>query len=409
MLTAEKRKAGSTKTVDEDGLSALLDDGDFKAIHARMSHFNLFEAVGGIRGELRHSNFLAYLLSPGRPHGLGTKPLVAVLRAVLEQLPAAERPVMTLELITGELDDAVVHRERDNIDLLIEAPSIKLVVCVENKVDTGAGKGQLERYRTLVEGRYASWRKLYVFLTPAGADPGHAAYIAFSYALLAQVLEALAEEAPSESAIIIRHYVQMLRRHIVPDPQLKALARRLYERHSEALNFIFESRPLQADLLGLLAGQVEDTSGLIVDSRGANVLRVLPEAWDGALSTITCDPALWSHTGRAVLFELKCYANTPGRVNLSLLIGPAAPEARVAFYEAARDQPDVFRGLVKPMGGKWVSIFSQDLLTSSQAKELNLEQQVEKAALAWAEFRGGQWDALTEAVLHIEATRQGSG
>lgn len=136
------------------------------------------------------------------------------------------------------------------------------------------------------------------------------------------------------------------------------------------------------------------------------MLRFLPQAWDGSLSTIACDPAQWSRTGRALLFELKAYAGTPGRLNVSLLIGPAAPETRIAFYEAARGQPEVFRGLVKPMGAKWVSIFSLDLLTSGHAKELTLEQQLEKAELAWTEFQAREWPALTEAVLDIEARRR---
>jgi len=75
-----------TVDVTEDTLSALFDDANFEAIHSRTSRFNLFEAVGAVRGELRHSNFLAYLLSPGRSHGLGAKPLMRVIRSVLEQL-----------------------------------------------------------------------------------------------------------------------------------------------------------------------------------------------------------------------------------------------------------------------------------------------------------------------------------
>jgi hypothetical protein len=31
---------------------------------------------------------------------------------------------MALELLTSDLDDAIVYRERDNIDILIELPSI---------------------------------------------------------------------------------------------------------------------------------------------------------------------------------------------------------------------------------------------------------------------------------------------
>jgi hypothetical protein len=113
--------------VTEDSLSALFDDDDFKAIHARMSCFNLFEAIGAVRGELRHSNFLAYLLSPGRSHGLGAKPLVRVMRTVLERIGPQERPVMTLEILVGDLGDVIVYRERDNIDLLIEINSLNLV------------------------------------------------------------------------------------------------------------------------------------------------------------------------------------------------------------------------------------------------------------------------------------------
>lgn len=55
----------------DDLLSALLDDPDFHEVQGRMSRFNMFEALGAVHGELKHSNFLGYLLAPNRPHGLG--------------------------------------------------------------------------------------------------------------------------------------------------------------------------------------------------------------------------------------------------------------------------------------------------------------------------------------------------
>ena len=39
----------------EARLGALFDDPEFNVIHRRMSPFNLFEAMGAIRAELRHS------------------------------------------------------------------------------------------------------------------------------------------------------------------------------------------------------------------------------------------------------------------------------------------------------------------------------------------------------------------
>ena len=130
----------------EQKLGALFDDTDFSAVHRSMSPFNLFEAMGAVRSELRHSNFLAYLLSPSRPHGLGTKPLGALIRSVLMHMPAEDRPLMALELLASDLNDAIVYRERDNIDILIELPSMKFVVAIENKVGSKASDGQLERY-----------------------------------------------------------------------------------------------------------------------------------------------------------------------------------------------------------------------------------------------------------------------
>ena len=142
----------------DEKIGQLLDDEDFWEIQKRRSRFNLFEAIGAVHGELRHSNFLAYLLSPSRPHGLGARPLQLVLRRALEHIAPDERLVSTLELLVGDLDDAVVHRERDSIDLLIEIEALKLVVIVENKIHAKVGYGQLRRYRKIVESRYPDQR-----------------------------------------------------------------------------------------------------------------------------------------------------------------------------------------------------------------------------------------------------------
>ncbi|MDB5407505.1 MAG: hypothetical protein JWL84_2417 [Rhodospirillales bacterium] len=395
--------------IGEDDLGRLFDDADFAEVHARMARFNLFEAVGAVRGELRHSNFLAHLLSPNRSHGLGQVVLENVLRAVLELIPPERRPVMTLELRVADLGDAIVYRERDNIDLLIEIDSLDLVVVIENKVDSKAGDGQLERYRVMTESRYPARRKLYVYLTPTGADSEHPSYTAFSYVRLAEVLESLLDNERSviapEPAVIIRHYVEMLRRHIVPDERLQDLARRLYERHSEALDFIFECRPQQGGLLEAMQDRIESVAGLAVDSRFGNGIRFFPDAWDQALQSLACGPTDWSRTGRGLLFEVKTFPKTPGRVNLSLIMGPAATDVRTAFYEAAKAKPEIFTGLVKPMGLKWVTIFSRDLLTSAQARGLSLDQQAANASLAWSDFQGRQLQELIQEILRIEEHR----
>src|SRR6201982_4168862 len=138
----------------ESALSNLIDDRDFIEINKSRARFNLFEAMGGVRAELRHSNFLSFLLSPARSHGLGSKPLQTVLRAILTKLPSDKRPFRALEVAVGDLDDATVFRELYDIDLLVEVRELNFVVVIENKVDAKAGDGQLANYKDVVEREY---------------------------------------------------------------------------------------------------------------------------------------------------------------------------------------------------------------------------------------------------------------
>lgn len=388
----------------EDRLSRLLDDGDFWVVRERMSRFNLFEAMGAVTGELRHSNFLAHLLSPGRPHGLGSAPLQAVLRRVVESMTREGRPVSTVELLVGDLDNAVVHRERDSIDLLVELDTLELVVVIENKIRAKAGEGQLARYREVVEARYPTWRRLLVFLTPDGHPPDDQAYTSLSYVALAEILDRVVAGRPEgdATALIVRHYVDMLRKNIVEDEHLRSLAAKLYERHAEALDFIFASRPRATGLIDVVAQQVRGCDGLLVDSEGVSTLRFAPETWDAGLS-FRADSSEWSKTGRGILFEVKTYPAKPGRLNVSLIVGPGGQERRRAIYEAARARPELFVGLVKPMGMKWVTIFSRDLLTPERAAKMSAEQQANNLRLAWSEFQAEVLPGLIEAVLEIDA------
>ena len=44
---------------------------DLERLEALLAEFNIFEAIGVVRQELRHSDFLAFLLDPHQSHGLG--------------------------------------------------------------------------------------------------------------------------------------------------------------------------------------------------------------------------------------------------------------------------------------------------------------------------------------------------
>jgi hypothetical protein len=218
-----------------------------------------------------------------------------------------------LDVAVGDLDDAVVHRERDNIDLLIELAELRLVVVIENKVGAKASEGQLERYARIVRNRYESpnWRHLFVFLTPEGADPENDDYVPMSYLEIARTIDRFVEDNATAHAgeviAILRHYLEMLRRNVVPDEELKELALRIYERHHEALNFIFDCRPEPGSLLGIVRELMSKLPSLIQDRQISSIARFAPQAWESVPSLNACPKDIWTKTGRNILFEVKSF------------------------------------------------------------------------------------------------------
>ena len=395
----------------ESALSDLIDDQDFIALNNRRARFNLFEAVGAIRGELRHSNFLAFILSPARSHGLGAKPLQVFLRALLAKLPTDKRPIPALEVAVGDLDDATVFREVDYIDLLIEVRELNLVVVIENKVDAQAGDGQLARYKAVVDQKYASWRKLFVFLTPDGRDPDHPAYVAFSYGELAKLIESLTRDgAPvygPDVMLILEHYVEMIRRNIVDDDALRTLALKIYERHADAIDFILKCRPEGTSLLPVAQALVEKDPNLTRDRHSATILRFLPKSWAGVSALNSCPPDKWSKTGRNVLFEIKSFKSEgefSDRILLSLILGPSEPNLRRYIFDSIRAKPKIFTGAGKSIGQSWVTIFARELLSEAAAENMEETEKQETIAQNWDNFVAVDLPRLTDEMLQIASS-----
>ncbi len=57
---------------DEEALeSFVFENPELQRLEFLLDEFNIFEAIGAVRMELRHSDFLAFLLDPNQSHGLG--------------------------------------------------------------------------------------------------------------------------------------------------------------------------------------------------------------------------------------------------------------------------------------------------------------------------------------------------
>ena len=151
-------------------LNLITDLDQFSREKRFPSRLNIFEAAGIHRQEIRHSNFLAFLLRPQESHGLSDTFLKRLIQKALDNTSIDPPPIRPLAVALGDFSDALVRREWRNIDLLIESKSNNLVFVIENKIESTERESQLSKYSSSVNYEYPNYRKLFSYLTKE-SDP----------------------------------------------------------------------------------------------------------------------------------------------------------------------------------------------------------------------------------------------
>ncbi len=155
----------------------VVENEDLEKLEGIMSQFNIFEATGAVRRELRHSDLLAFLLNPQESHGLGDVFARRLLQRSLRE-SASTAAVSPIEIDVWDPEWIEVRREWNNIDILVVDERSKIAVIIENKIDTTEHSNQLARYHRRVSDTFPSFRVLPLFRTPAGVPPSDDRYIA---------------------------------------------------------------------------------------------------------------------------------------------------------------------------------------------------------------------------------------
>ncbi|HHO0883350.1 PDDEXK-like family protein [Aeromonas hydrophila] len=311
----------------------IFDSKELDKLGGMVSEFNLFEAMGMVRQEIRHSHFLGTLFNPREPHGLGSRFFESLLSRLLYDLPERRSgEVSLLDIDLCDYDDLQVFREQDRIDLLLVSEQNRQVFVIENKIDAGEHGNQLERYEQAVHRRYPEHRKVFVFLTLDGSEASRDGWLNLSYA---QVIECLSElvtdyghQIPPSARIGIEHYITLFKRYFMEDTEIAELCRRIYKKHQKALDLIFEHRPADGDgrterrdwakdVIALVAEQ----HGWEIDSETRTMVRYAHLPWDDRKGMRSSN---WTKSGRVVLFEIQ--SNTD-KLELKLLIGPSSDAA----------------------------------------------------------------------------------
>jgi hypothetical protein len=394
---------------DWEALQALAADAvSLDALERRLSEFNLFEAIGMVDQEIRHSTFLAFLLDPIGSHGLGDTFLKRILREV-----CAADSIATLDEL--DLSETQVAREWRNIDILVVNQTHRFAIAIENKVYAGEHSDQLNRYHEIVHEAYSGYSTVLVFLSLSGVKPSHDGYATISYSMISAILEEFVDSRRypirADVTTVMSHYIQMLRRRHLGDSDIGDLCTQIYARHSRAIELVVQKLPMQQmRLLDESVRLIEQTKGLAVcstyrrSSARSSPLYTLfmPSARDGLVDLIPPDPP-WSPSGRNLYFV---FAFLPSSLDIVLQIrrGPLAAREQLRDI-ALRNRPLFTPG---PLSPQYIELYRRIVITPNQFAKCSSEELICLLREWWEQFVSDELQKI-ESIFVTELSGAGNG
>jgi hypothetical protein len=394
--------------IDKEQLGALekfiVDNHDLEKLESLLNQFNIFEAVGVTRQELRHSDFLAFLLNPVQTHQLGDRFLKRFLKRVL--IEAEVSTVSAIEIDVADLQDSEVRREWRNIDVLIYARNAALVIAIENKVGAAEHSDQLQRYKAIVREEFPNSQAVLIFLSPEGVIPSDESWISYSYAQVADLVDLICDTYKttigSDVHTVMAHYSNLIRRHVMSSSDIGELCVKIYKQHRQALDLIYEHRPdLQSELAEFLVVLIEQSAEhyqLVLDYKSKQWIGFAPKAWDQCSFQKNCRG--WTSSKRALLFE---WCNYPNGLSLDLTIGPVNPELKGNICNALRRHRVSLRN-IRSLNARCNHIYKRAILIQTDYEQMDLEELQNQIKAKWNHFLTTDLPLIREAII----TEQGS-
>lgn len=243
----EQQKTGSES--DKEALLKFMQDAEcLDALSKWTNDFNIFDVLKISRTEIRHSNLLSWLIDPNENHGLGDSFLYGIIVLLSKELDQKT----ALHLLSSDLYSYNVFREWNHIDILLISNQNRVVLAIENKVGAhehnsgNSEESQLITYKNKITAQYYDYKKIYIYLTPDGEEPSDNDWITLNYSDVVTVLEKVysskANQLGSDVSLLIKNYIDNIKKNITMDQELINLCNSIYNKHRRALDLIFENR-----------------------------------------------------------------------------------------------------------------------------------------------------------------------
>jgi hypothetical protein len=333
---------------------------DLRELESITDVFCPFEAIGMVSQEIRHSNFLSYILDENKPHVFGSKILEELLSLIAERTNDADIEFSKLDLHFMDISNATISREWRNIDLLIEVPrklshhSKGLLIAVELKIHATESRTQLKEYKKIVDDEFPSekWDKIFVFLTLHEDDPSEENSDTWTPVGLPELIKRLERfiqinAFQGGSAMLLDSYIKMMRRNFMPDTELENIARKIWTKHKLALDALYDYYPdMKGEVMELLYDNRDEFAKylseqtkcrIVAENSDYNHIRFGLAEWDDHPGMSSGDNT-WLDTDRLMALEITGWSGH--KIRLSYVVGPGDEVVREAIFDKVLEQID---------------------------------------------------------------------
>lgn len=271
-------------------LQFLLSD-DLAELHAKSNgKFNIFQTLKLQNNEVKHSNFLGWLLTPFESHNLTDCFFKELLKIALQN------DIALVDIILKDLTDAQITLEKmandgRRMDIFIDCPKNKLVCVIENKVWSDEGCRQLEDYRDYIlnNDKYKDYEhKIFLFLTPYKYSPckDYKGYIRINYGDILKAINNLMKQygclLDDDVKTFIEHYKRMVERDIMGemDKEIVDLCRKIYRENKYAIDLINKHSDARAEIFEILQEVLRERTDIEITEIGTANIKFIPKEID---------------------------------------------------------------------------------------------------------------------------------
>ena len=294
----------------EDLKNIVIDESqNLEKLKLYLSQPNYMEIFGISHRELQHSNFLSWMLNSKASHNIGNY----FLKSFINLLPISPEDKIRINL--SNLENTKIHREYNDIDLLIVNDKLNFTIYIENKIKSGkSGENQLLKYYEIVENIWSDkeHKNYYVYLTPFPRTLTDKEieidYKNLTYQSILDILkDTIKSKQPSdETKPLIEHYIRNLEKNIMGISKEAKLAQEIYRKHKSAIDFIVSNKPSLYSK-GLF-NQINDffknhDSYQNLTPKDKNIIRILP---NDIVPYFDCKTNSWGDTTSSFALELFC-------------------------------------------------------------------------------------------------------